>query len=168
MGDYILFDESSRGIHGEKLKSRYSGPCVVTGVHKADISCKHIVTAKQKVFHMDDVKMFIGSREEAYKAAKTDDDQYVIKEIIDYKGDPDTRSFMHFLVLFEDDDEVWLQYNTDLALTSQFESYCKCNPELEPLTMSEKEWRARNSDYNSRGMIGVAPGIECFVNLKAW
>ena len=65
VGDYILFDETTRGILHDKLNSRYSGPYIVTGVHKLDISCKHIVTSKMKTFHMNDIKMFIGSREEA-------------------------------------------------------------------------------------------------------
>jgi hypothetical protein len=53
-------------------------------------------------------------------------------------------------------------------MTAQFESYCKCTPELEPLTMTEKQWRAKKSYYNSIGVVGVSPGMKCFVNLKAW
>jgi hypothetical protein len=39
---------------------------------------------------------------------------------------------------------------------------------LEPLTTTEKEWRAKRAYYNSIGIVGVSPGMKCFVNLKAW
>ena len=167
-GDYILFDEASKGFRHEKLKTRYSGPYVIIAVYKADITCKHIVTSKLKVFHMDDVKLFIGSAEDAYKAAQTDDDQYVIRSIVDHRGDPEKRSLMSFLVLFEDDDRVWLEFNADFASTAPYELYCRGIHELEPLTMSEKEWKKYRSQLNSQGVIGAAPGDTCYVDLKAW
>jgi hypothetical protein len=168
IGDYILFDEASKGFRHDKLKTRYSGPYVITSVHKADITCKHIVTAKMKVFHMENIKLFVGSADEAYKAAQTDDDQFIIESIIDYRGDPGKRSGMTFLVLFEDNDQVWLQYNADFASTAPFECYCRSIRELEPLTMSEKQWRILKSQYNSAGVVDVVPGGKCYVDLKAW
>ncbi|MFN9915727.1 MAG: hypothetical protein ACK53L_24260, partial [Pirellulaceae bacterium] len=78
IGDYVLFDEASKGFRDQKLKPRYSGPYIILSIHKADITCKHIVTAKEKTFHMDNLKPYFGSLTEAYEAAKCDDDQYVI------------------------------------------------------------------------------------------
>jgi hypothetical protein len=168
VGDYVLFDEASRGFRNQKLKPRYSGPYMVVSIHKADVTCKHIVTAKQKVYHMENLKPFIGSLDEAYKAAQADDDQYVILSIIDYRGEPRTRSFMEFLVRFEGDEDVWLQYSADLASATPFQDYILLHPELEPLTMSTAEWRLKSAEYNRRGITGVAPGDICLVNLKSW
>ena len=167
VGDYILFDESSRGARS-KLKTRFSGPYVITAIHKADVTCSHIVTGRQKIFHMDDIKMFIGSSREAYDAAKSDDDQYVITSIIDYRGEPLTRTTMEFYVEFEGSEKLWLPYNADLASSSPFQSYCYACPELEPLTMTVKEWDVCRREYNRVGVKGVAPGDICYVNLKAW
>lgn len=168
IGDFVLFDEASKGFRDQKLKLRYSGPYIVVSVHKADVTCKHIVTAKEKVFHMDDLKPFIGSLPAAYSAAQCDDDQYIIEGIIDYYGDPLRRSSMEFLVLFEGNDEVWVRYNIDLAASSPFQQYVKSQPELEPLTVTSETWRQMNADYNRLGIQGVAPGTTCLVNLKSW
>ena len=167
-GDYVLFDEASRGFREQKLKPRYSGPYLVISVCKADISCKHIVTGKEKVFHMEHLKPFIGSLKDAFDAAKSDDDQYVIVEIIDYRGDPDNRSNMEFLIHFEDDEIVWLRYNADLSSSTPFQVYISSHRELEPLTLTAAEWKITRSRYNRQGVVGVQPGDTCFVLLKSW
>jgi len=168
VGDLVLFDEASKGFRDQKLKFRYAGPYMVTSVYKADITCKHVVTSKVKVFHMQDLKPFMGSLHDAYQAAKTDDDQYVIISIIDYSGDPLKRSSMEFCVLFEGEDKLWLRYNPDLSASSQFQLYIRSHPELEPLIMSADDWRTKSAEYNRLGIIGVNPGQVCFVNLKSW
>ena len=56
IGDYVLFDEASKGFRDQKLKPRYSGPYIILSIYKADITCKHIVTAKEKTFHMEHLK----------------------------------------------------------------------------------------------------------------
>ena len=114
-GDLILFDEASRGRRDEKLKPRYSGPYIVTAVYKADVTCSHIVTGKSRTVHMEHVKPFFGSKTEAYQAAKVDDEQHVIVAILDYRGEPEKRSTMFFLVEFEEKDVLWIDYNADLA-----------------------------------------------------
>ena len=168
IGDLVLFDEASRGFREQKLKTRFSGPYLITAVHKADVSCKHLVTAKERVFHMENLKPFIGSTSDAYDAARTDDDQHVIKAIVDYLGDPEKRMTMQFLVAFEDEDTVWINYNLDLAQARPFVDYCFSLPELEPLTLSVVEWRVRKGQYNAQGVVGVQPGDSCYVNLKTW
>jgi hypothetical protein len=168
VGDYVLFDESSKGFKDQKLRTRYSGPYIVTDVYKADISCKHIVTGKLKVYHMEHLKPFIGSLEEAFDAARSDDDQYVIVKIVDYRGDPEIRSEMEFFVHFEDGDIVWLRYNTDLASSIPFQDYVSMHRELEPLTLTSAEWKITKSRYNQQGVIGVHPGDICYVLLKSW
>jgi len=168
VGDYVLFDEASRGFRGEKLRPRFSGPYVVVAIHKADVSCQHIVTAVRKTFHMENLKPFVGSLNDAYSAAKADDDQFVILQILEYLGDPEKRTSMSFFVEFEGNEKVWLDYNTDLASSSPFQTFCSARPELEPLTMSAAEWKARRTQYNSQPIVDVSPGLHCYVNLKAW
>ena len=137
-------------------------------IHKADITCRHIVTAKERVFHMENLKPYFGSLAEAYDAGKCDDDQHVILDIIDYRGDPETRSLMEFFVHFEGDEKVWLRYNPDLSSSTPFQNYILAHRELEPLTMTSAEWRLLKSQYNRQGIVGVSPGDICYVLLKAW
>lgn len=168
IGDYVLFDEASKGFRDQKLKPRYSGPYIILSIHKADITCKHIVTAKEKTFHMEHLKPYFGSLTEAYEAGKYDDDQYVILNIIDYRGSPEIRSEMEFYIQFEDEDSVWLRYNSDLASSAPFQDYVSKHRELEPLTLTSTQWRIAKSRYNKQGVMGVKPGDSCFVLLKSW
>ena len=168
IGDLVLFDEASRGFRDQKLKPRFSGPYLIAAVHRADVSCKHIVSAKEKVFHMEKLKPFIGSAGDAYDAARADDDQHVVRAILDYLGDPERRTTMRFLVAFEDGDEVWIDYNTDLAQPPPFVDYCFSLPELEPITFTVAQWRTRKVQCNAQGVVGVQPGDICYVNLKTW
>jgi hypothetical protein len=117
---------------------------------------------------MDNVKPYFGSSEDAYRAAMTDDDQYVIKVISNYTGDPELRSNMSFRVLFEDGDDVWIPYNQDLAASAPFVNFCNIKPELKSLLYSATEWRRVKRQMNEKGISGISPGDTCFVNLRAW
>ena len=168
IGDMVFVDEVELNNRKQKLISRYSGPYVVQKVHRADIVCKHIVTGRIREVHMQHVKPFFGSADEAYKAAMTDNDQYVIIEILNYKGDPERRSEMSFLVSFEDGDHVWIPFNQDLVTTEKFVVFCESKPELKPLLYTLGEWKRLKAEINAGGIQGVEPGMTCFVNLRAW
>ena len=69
---------------------------------------------------------------------------------------------------FEDQDKIWIRYNMDLCLSLPFELFCRSLPELEPLLHTRKDWRLLSSLRNSRGVVDVLPGQECYVTLRAW
>jgi hypothetical protein len=75
---------------------------------------------------------------------------------------------MDFLVLFEGDEQLWLPYSLDLASAEPFKKYVLSCPELEPLTMSAADWKSKRSSCNAQGVVGVVPGLVCYVNLKSW
>jgi hypothetical protein len=52
--------------------------------------------------------------EEAKVIALWDADQYVIKKILGWKGDPQVRTTMEFKVMFEDGDILWIPYSKDI------------------------------------------------------
>ena len=168
VGDMVLVDECALNTRKGKLSSRFSGPYIVTSTYKADISCKHIVTGKIKVVHMENLKPFFGSKEDAYRAALTDNDQYVIRSIHTYKGDPESRTGMSFKVEFEDGAIVWIPFNQDLATSVPFEKFCSSRSELQPLIYTLEEWQKRKRDINEQGIEDVKPGDVCYVNLRAW
>jgi hypothetical protein len=43
--------------------------------------------------------------------AMIDDDSYFVESILGYKGDPDRRMDMQFLIRFKDQEEVWRPYD---------------------------------------------------------
>ena len=73
-----------------------------------------------KVLHVTRRKLFTGSREEAYQAALLDADQFVIRKIHYWRGNPEKRSEMFFSVEFDDGDKVLLPYSKDLSSSVQF------------------------------------------------
>ena len=75
---------------------------------------------------------------------------------------------MEFYIQFEDDDLVWLRYNSDLASSAPFKDYISKHRELEPLKLTSAQWRIAKSRYNSLGVVGVQPGDTCYVLLKSW
>ena len=168
VGDMILLDEVKLGGRKDKLSSRFSGPYAIQGVHRADLTCRHIVTGRVRTVHMDNVKPFFGNSEAAFRAAMTDDDQFIVREIKAYMGDPELRSNMQFEVLFEDADCMWIPYNQDLVSSAPFENFCRIRPELMSLLYTVAEWKKRRSQINAQGIQGVQPGMECFVDLRAW
>ena len=86
-----------------------------------------------KVLHVTRLKLFVGTREEAYKAALLDADQFVIRRIHYWRGNPEKRSEMFFLVEFDDGDKVLLPYSKDLSSSAQFEEFIFAEPPLFPL-----------------------------------
>lgn len=168
LGDKILIDESKLHNKKDKLSSRFSGPYELQRIHKSDLTAKHIVTGKVRTVHMQHVQLYFGSSADAYQAAMSDDDQYIIRAISNYKGDPESRSKMHFLVLFEDNDEIWLPYNLDLISSAPFQRFCESKPELQPLLHTVKAWNDMKKLINDAGITGVQPGQTCFVDLRAW
>ena len=75
---------------------------------------------------------------------------------------------MEFLVLFEDNDKIWIIYNMDLAASTPFRDYVLSQPKLEPLTCLADVWKQKAAEINRLGIQGVTPGTSCFVNLKSW
>ena len=84
-------------------------------------------------YHMEKLKPCFSSWEEAYEAAMVDYNQYEVKEILSYKGDPEKRTTMEFVVEFMDGSIVSLPYSKDLSDTVQFEKYVRLQKPLTPL-----------------------------------
>ena len=60
--------------------------------------------------HVTRLKLFVDTREDAYKVALLDADQFVIYKIHYWRGDPNKRSEMFFYTEFTDGDCVLLHY----------------------------------------------------------
>ena len=168
IGDMVLVDDKKMGNLKSKLHPRHTGPYEVINVRKADIELKHLVTGKSRVVHMENIKPFFGNREDAYEGAKVDEDQYQVLDILDYQGDPEKRSSMKFLVEFEGNECVWVDFNPDLFQTCQFEDFANKNVQLMPLRYNLEEWSRVKREINARVIEEVAPGQDCFVDLRAW
>ena len=166
-GDYVLRKVTKMMDKVAKLTPNYLGPYVVLSVDKADVTCRHLVTDVVSVFHMDALKICFASPEDAFQAALVDYNQYVIKEFLQYRGDPELRTSMSFRVRFEDGEVIWLPYSKELAETVQFEQFVRENRPLLPLLYTLKVWeRIKKADHNI--VKEVSLGETCYVDLRAW
>jgi hypothetical protein len=92
IGDFVLRKVRKMVDKESKLQPNYLGPYEIISTYKADITCRHLVTEAVQTFHMSQLKMAFTSREEAYKAALVDYDQFVIQAFLQDKGDPERRT----------------------------------------------------------------------------
>jgi hypothetical protein len=141
VGDLVLRKLEKMVNKATKLTPNYLGPYLVVAVDKADATCRHLVTDVVSVFHMTELKMCFASRREAYEAALVDFHQYVIDRILKYKGDPELRTSMVFLVRFADGSEVWLPFSRDLSESAQFEDFVRAHRPLMPLLYTVEAWK---------------------------
>ena len=137
--DFILFRPNARS-KAHKLVPTLLGPYQVISQERGEILCRQVATGVQRQFHISRVYPFSGTKDEAFELACRDNDQYGVKEIIAYRGDPvSKRRFMTFLVIYVDGDRSWVQYGPDLVANTIFQEYITAIPELKILRFSALE-----------------------------
>ena len=137
--DFILFRPNARS-KAHKLAPTLLGPYQVISQERGEILCRQVATGVQRQFHISRVYPFSGMKDEAFELACRDNDQYGVKEIIAYRGDPVAkRRFMTFLVIYVDGDRSWVQYGPDLVANTIFQEYITDVPELKILLFSALE-----------------------------
>jgi hypothetical protein len=135
-GDFVLFKPNPRS-KAHKLVPTLLGPYQVLSQDRGEILCKQVATGIQRQFHISRVYPFTGTKEEAFDLACRDNEQFGVKEIIAYRGDPVAkRRFMTFLVIYADGDRSWVQYGPDLIANTIFQEYITSIPELKILRFS--------------------------------
>ena len=151
-----------------KLTSPYTGPYEVIQQLKNDVECRHLVMGNIKVLHVTRLKLFVGTREEAYKAALLDADQFVIRRIRYWRGNPEKRSEMFFLVEFDDGDKVLLPYSKDLSSSAQFEEFIFAEPQLFPLRFNAADAPKRITAMRREPIRNIALHDVIYVDLRYW
>ena len=166
-GDLVLWNprEKSSDHLPNKLDSNWMGPYEVINHIKNDVECRHLVLKTEHKFHVSRVKPFFGSYEDGIRCAKLDQNQYYIKYIKYYTGNPHVRTSMTFTIMWEDG-EASIPWNTDLAATQQYEEYINSRPELFPLRYTADEAKRRISAINKLCITTVQPGDILYLSLR--
>jgi hypothetical protein len=167
-GEYVLFLYSFEGKQLNKADSKYLGPFRVLTHVKNDVTVRNLITDVIKVYHSSRLKPFYGSKEQAYDTALRDADQYVIEEIIAYRGDPQIRGSISFLILFRDGTKEWKAWSNDLFDAVPYENFCRLKPQLFPLIYRIKEAKILIKEINLQPIISVNPGDEIFLDIRAF
>jgi hypothetical protein len=165
-GDFVLFKNDSNHPTRTKLTPRYLGPYEVIHQVSNNVTCRDMVEKKVIVLHANRLKIFIGTKDEAYKVALLDNDQYVVVKYLAYRGDPDTRSTVEFEIYYQDNTTSWLTWSQDLYSTIQYEDFCSSRPELRPLLYKQTEAQADKTKINKKPITTVKPGDTVYVDLR--
>lgn len=151
-----------------KLQPRFEGPFEVVSQRKNDVKIRDLIRGSISEVHVDTLKLFWGTREDAVEMAKLDGDQFLITEFLAYRGDPIIRTSMEFLVQFADGDEVWLPWSKDLFDTVQYETFCREHSELRPLLVPAATATRERKALISTQISEVNEGDIVYVDLRTY
>ena len=167
--DLILFNPREKpSDHLEtKLSPNWLGPYEVISQEKNDITVQHVVLKSTAVLHVDRVKPFFGSYEDAVAIARHDQHQFAIIDFNFYTGNPFIRTSMIFNVTFEDG-TIDMPYGGDFIYSQQFETCILSKPELYPLRFTAKLDLQHIKQMEKLIITSVAPGMEAFVNMRIY
>ena len=167
-GDLVLWDtkSSSANLRESKLSPRFVGPYEVLEQIKNDVEVRHITRGNITKLHVERLKLFSGSMEEAKRVAQIDNDQYEIKRILTYSGNPELRSTVDFKVEFEDGSVLWLPFSDDLFQTQEYVRFCESRPELQQMVQILKISNKLSRETKAKSISKVKPGDKVFVNLR--
>ena len=168
-GDLVLFNprEQPSDHLPTKLSPNWLGPYQVIEQRKNDVTVQHVVLKSQAVVHVERLKPYIGTLQDAIRIAQHDQHQYFVVSINSYSGNPHVRSSMVFNVTFEDG-TVDVPYTADLADSAQFRSYVQSQPHLFPLLFSAKQAKQEIARINKLAITSVAPGTSVWLNARFW
>jgi len=167
-GDFVLFEQQTAVALPTKLTPRYKGPYVVHSQHKNDVTVRHLVQDSVHDLHVERLKRFFGSPDDAYEMALRDYNQYEVEKILAYRGDPMKRSTMQFHVLFKDGDTRWIPMIPDLTDSHPFNHYCTYNNPLRVLLYTAEEARRLVAERNRTAIKEVKPGDVVYVDLRSY
>ena len=168
VGDLVLWNprETPCSHLESKLAPTWMGPYEVIGQVKNDVECVHFNLRTCSKFHVSRLKPFFGSREEALEVAKLDRNQFLIVSFNHFSGNPHKRSSLTFNVTFEDETKD-LEYNTDLASSSQFDEYVRREKFLFPLRYeTAKDASAAMAELRRTKVQNCNIGDTVFLNLR--
>ena len=112
-GDLVLYNSlhDDKARRSAKLDSRYKGPYEVLRQVKDEVEGRHLALGSIKLLLVERLKIFVGSKDDAFKLAMEDADQFLVDRITAWKGNPALRTEMEFEVVFSDGDVVWKRWD---------------------------------------------------------
>ena len=150
-----------------KLSPDWLGPYRVIEQYKNDVAVKHIVLHTEGVFHVERLKPFFGTEEQALEIAAHDQHQFKITSINYFTGNPFVRSSMSFNVTFSDG-TIDLPYGSDFIYSQQYEQYVNALPILFPLRFSARVAMQEVRKMERLTITAVQPQTEALVDFRIY
>ena len=167
-GDFVLWNprETPCDYLESKLSVNWKGPYEVIGHLKNDVTCRHIVHHTLHQLHLDRLKPFFGTYEQALSMAQLDNNQFVVASINFFIGNPHKRKSLSFNVTFCDGDVRDKPYDADLAGTEQFKDFVLSKPYLFPIRDTAKITSKQIVDMCKLSILNVHIGTKLHLNLR--
>jgi hypothetical protein len=118
--------------------------------------------------HLDNVTVFVGTESQARSLALRDTNEFVVTEITAWRGNPNSKNTLLFLVTFADGSQLWQPVGgkaTDISRTQAFAKYCADKPMLSPLLHTKDDANTPRAAANASPMPLKATQ-KVFVNLR--
>jgi hypothetical protein len=167
-GDLVLFQLDPSKPLPSKLSPKFLGPYSVIQQIKNDVQCKHVNLGRISTLHVERLKPFFGTLEDAKTISLIDENQYIISSFMDYRGDPLLRTTLEFLILFADSSKVWLPYSKDISDTLPFEEFCRANLQLYSLLFTADAAKTWIREINRKAITEIIPGDKVYVDLRSY
>jgi hypothetical protein len=164
--DLVLFDKGPK-VH-PKMFHRYLGPYEVINQTSNDVFCRQLATGESRKFDVSDLRLYAGSREDAFDMACRDQDQHVIDVITSVKGDLRKRTTLIFSVKFMDGDVKEVPYSLDLFQSIPYEEFCRSKPYTRHLIRPAGEAVTFIADIERTNLVGYTPGQEVYLDLRCF
>jgi hypothetical protein len=165
-GDFVLFDKGAK-VH-PKMNHRYPGPYEVKGQLANDVTCQQMATGEVCKFDVTDLKLYSGTREQAFDMACRDQDQHVIDTIMSYRGDRHTRTTLTFKVKFKDGSVHELPYSRDLYDSIPYAEFCESKPYLKHLTMTTVQANKWIQDITKEPIVGFRVHQIVYLDIRVY
>ena len=149
-----------------KRSGEFTGPWEAIKQTRNIVFCKHLAIGDQKPLHISCLKWHIGGRESAMEAAMRDKDQYLVKAITAWKGDPNRRAGMMFWVPYDDGNEMCVSYKADMVNNEQYREFITRDPRLFQLRFSEAIVHVQIDNMRKTPITSVVPGDPVYVVLR--
>ena len=165
-GEWVLIRQKNH--EKGKLDLPWKGPYVVISHIGNDVSLYDEVQQKEvNKEHVDNVKSYLGSTEQALDAARSSAKESEIKEILYHEGDPNKRNSMSFVLRYKDGSiSPPLVYGL-VKYTAALEQYAKDNKDLLPLRYeSAAEWQKNQQTYKYNMKQKYYKGQKIYMDIR--
>ena len=146
----------------------FAGPYKVLKHINNEVTILHPCKTESQIVHSEDLYMFYGTTQDAIDASLRDDDQYFINKIIDYRGDPERRTELSFLIQYMDSSTSWVKYSKDINTTEAFEIFCTTYPELLTVLKKTDDSILYNRMLSSSKINPQAVNCLVHINLRSY
>ena len=165
-GEWVLIRQKSH--EKGKLDLPWKGPYIVISHVGNDVSLyDEVQQTEVNKEHVDNVKSYLGSAEQALDAARSSAKESEIQKILYHEGDPNRRNSMTFILQYRDGSiSPPLVYGL-VKCTAALEQYAKDNRDLLPLRYeSAAAWQKSQQAYKYNMKQKYYKGQKIYIDIR--